>query len=170
VIEFRFSDRTVRVPTKWDEVTVAHFITQGFLGGNAIELLSVLSGIDPALLANTTEDLLPKYIKIVEFMLKEPNGWKGDKATSIEVLGVMCKIPKNIEMETFGQKIMMGDILNKGKDDILGTLPAVVAIYLAPQIYPDTWFRQIDEVSKAILSLPINKVYPVAAFFLTLIK
>ncbi len=170
MIKFKFSDREVRVPTCWDEVTVQHFIAKGFLGGNPIELLSVLSGIEPTLLANTTEDLTAKYAKIVKFMIENPNGWKGDKATDLEVLGVVCKIPKNIEMEMFGQKIMMGDALNRNADNILNALTEVIAIYLAPQIYPDTWFREIEEVSKAILTLPINKVYPIAGFFLTLTK
>ncbi len=167
---FKFSDRQVRVPDRWEEVTVQHFVTEGFLGGNPILLLSVLSGIEPSLLANTTVDLTPKYAKIVQFMIDDPNGWKGDKATEIEILGVMCKIPKNIEMEMFGQKIMMGDSLNRNVDNIFNALPEVLAIYLAPQIYPDDWYRRIEEVSKHILTLPINKVYPIAGFFLTLIK
>jgi len=170
VIKFIFQEKTIEVPDCWDDVTVEHFINPYFLSGNSIELLSSLSGIPAVKIANTTEDMAPHFEKTVAFIKKDFKGWQGEpKKIKLDLLGVSCVIPKNIELESFGKKIMMGDAIAKHKFVYQG-IPEAIAIYLGEQIYPDDWYTRIDEIKEAVLKLPINKVYNIAAFFLILSK
>lgn len=167
MIKFKHDDGEFTAPTDWDEVLVEHFIKPEFLSGNPIKLLSALSGIPEGKLLHTTEDVLPYFERTIGFMAKDPTGWMGEDEVpeTIDVLGVSCTIPKELEVQSFGQKVMFGQALQKHTFVYAG-IPEAVAVYVAPQIYPDNWHEKMDEVSKAVLKLPIKKVYRVAAFFL----
>ena len=170
MINFNFEGKEVSVASEWNEVTVKHFIMPEFLSGNSIELLSALSGIPATKLANATPDTQKHFNKTVAFLNADVRGWQGKAgATSLKLMGVKCKIPKNIELESFGKKIMMGDVIAKHAF-IYEAIPAAIAIYLGEQIYPDDWYKRIDEIAEEVLKLPINKVYSITAFFLTLSK
>jgi len=171
MIKFSFEGKEIEAPTSWDEVTVGHFIKPEFLSGNAIELLSVLSGIAPSKIANTTVDLTEYFKKTVGFLEANPSGWQGtyDKKMRLKLLGVKCDVPKNIEMESFGKKIMLGELMAKSQF-IYTAIPGAIAIYLGDQIYPNDWYKRIDEIAEAVLELPIHKVYPIVSFFLILSK
>jgi len=168
MIKFKFENQDILMPTSWEEVTVAHFINEGFLSGNPLKLMSVLSGISVKQLANTTIDLTDKFEKGVKFLKEDPNGWKGngEVPSSLKLLEVECKIPINIEMKMLGQKIMLEQELAKHKY-FYSAMPEAIAIYLGPQIYPDDWYEKIPEIAEAVNLLPIFEVYNIADFFLT---
>jgi len=166
MINFNFEGVRVSVPTKWAEVTVEHFIKKEFLSGNAIQLLSVLSGIPAIKLANTTKDLTKHFERAVGFIKAEPLGWRKGSKEEVLLMGVECRAPVNLELETFGQKILFGQALLKSTFHY-EAIPEAVAIYLAPQIYPDDWFERIDEVALEVKKLPIRNVWSMADFFLT---
>jgi len=170
MIKFTFDETKVILPTAWEEVTVAMFCNPDFLSGDAVKLLSTLSGIEKEKLYNTTEDLTKYLNQVSSFVLKNPNGWMGKELPDmLRVLEVNCTIPKNLELEKFGQKVMFGQAVAKHKDTYQA-LPEAIAIYLAPQIYPKDWFEKIDEVAKAINGMKIVHVWRIADFFLTSIN
>jgi len=169
MITFKFEDQKVSIPTAWAEVTVGVFSNPDFLSGNSLALLASLSGIDIGKLANTTEDLGPHFARAVKFMKESPRGWAGKFYNKVKIMGVTCKVPKNIEFETFGQKVMYGQALAKHRTNF-ATMPYGVAIYLAPQIDPLKWYERIEEIADAVKLLPITRVAPIADFFLTSTK
>ena len=171
MIKFSFEDQQISLPTKWSEVTVAMFCAEGYRSGNSVKLLAALSGIEEKQLFNTTKDLTKYFKKASDFIVKNPDGWKGEPTvpTTFTLLDVECKVPKNIELERFGQKVMFGTAVHKHKytDE---AIPEAIALYLAPQIYPDDWYERIDEVAEAVGELKIIDCYSLASFFLLNIK
>ena len=166
MIKFNFEGKKITVPTSWEEVTVGHYINPHFLSGNAINLLASLADIDPLELANAPKDYSKHFVKVVEFINKDPLGWKRGGTDKIELMGKTCTVPQNLENQTFGQKILFGQILSKTKFHY-EVIPEAVAIYLAPQIYPEKWYERIDEIAENIKALPIREVNNIADFFLT---
>ncbi len=169
MITFDFEGQKVKMPTAWNEVTVEHFLKPEFLSGDALQLLSALSDIPMAKLANTTEDLTEKFEQGVKFMKDDPNGWMAGSTKELKILDVNCTIPENIEVERLGQKIMMAQELSK-HTYYYSAIPQVIAIYLSPQIYPEDWYSKIEEVAEKIKQMPITKVYRIADFFLNNIE
>jgi len=165
MIEFKFEDRKVSIPSQWNEVTVEMFTDKDFLNNDGLGLLATLSGIDKDRLANTTENLDRHIGKALTFLRKDPIGWRKGKVKPIEILNTICVIPKNIELERYGQKVMYGQYIIKYKD--YSAMPYCVAVYLAPQIYPKDWYNRIDEIAEAIKKLSITTIFPIADFFLS---
>ena len=172
MIAFKFENNTkVSLPTSWREVTVGMFSNPHFLSGNSLELLSSVSNIPVAKLANTTEDLSRHFLKTSKFIIEDRDGWKGTNEVPdmVHLLDTDCKIPKDLNLERFGQSIMLGQAM-AGKEFVHESIPDAVAIYLAPQIYGDAWHEKIDKVVRAIKAMPITSVWPIADFFLDSIK
>ena len=168
MIKFNFEEQTVEFPESWDEVPVKMFILPEFLSGDAMGMLSALSGVDKGRLCNTTENLDPYLTKAVKFLKTDPMGWKGKKVKTVRILDVTCKVPKNIELEMYGQKVMYSQALARN-DNYYQSMPECVAIYLAPIIFPkeeDKWFDRIEQVTDAIKDMPITEIHPLADFFL----
>jgi hypothetical protein len=164
--KFDFDGKEVEAPTSWDEVTVGHFVKPEFLSGSSLKLMAALSGIPTSKLANATEQVAKEFEKTVSFLKKNPLGWRGAGVPeTIEFLGVTCKVPKNIEMRSFGQKTMLADAILKSKFTY-DAIPDAIAIYFGPQVYKSDWFERMDELKEEAKKLPIANVFPIADFFL----
>ena len=149
-------------------MTVGIFTHEKFSAGNSLSLLSALSGIPEEMLANTTEDLGKYFTKCSQFIIKDKNGWRGGEVPeSLTIMDKVCTIPADLNFQLFGQKILLGQAMKKGS---LQAIPDAIAIYLAPQVFGSNWFEadNIAELREEVLKLPINAVYPIADFFLSL--
>ena len=166
MIKFKINEKTVEAPTKWAEVTVKHFIDPNFLSGSTVKLLAALIGIKPEELANCTDDLMKQFSKVTNFMRKEPAGWKADIPAEFTFMNKVLKVPVNIEVKMFGQKIMMQEAITK-YDSAHQAIPEIIAIYFGPEIYPLDWFDKIEELKAEVLPMPIREVAAVTDFFLT---
>jgi len=173
MINFTFKseegDIKVSAPSSWEEVSVEHFINPLFLSGNSMGLLSALSGIDREVLMNSRADITGQLTRMVEFMAKDPKGYKKQKRSdTITLMGKKCKVPKDIELERVGQKIMFQDVMSKHKLLYEG-IPEAIAIYIIPELHPEGKFddAMIPEVVEEIKKLRIVDVFPIADFFLT---
>ena len=167
MIKFKFEDQTVSLPEKWSEVTVEIFSNPDFYSGNAIYLLSSFSGVPVEKLMNTTKDLTKYLVQISNLIIKDKEGYRGkpDVPITFKLLDVNCKVPTNIELRSFGQKVMYGQALAKCKYSN-EAIPEAIAIYLAPQIFPKDWYERIDEITDAVRQMKIVDCYSLADFFL----
>ncbi len=167
MIKFKFEDQTVSLPEKWSEVTVEIFSNPDFYSGNAIKLLSSFSGISVDKLMNTTKDLTKYLVQISNLVIKDKEGYRGSPEVChfFKLLDVNCKVPRDIELRSFGQKVMYGQALAKCKYSN-EAIPEAIAIYLAPQIFPKDWYERIDEVADAVRQMKIVDCYSLADFFL----
>ena len=171
MITFKFQNATVEAPDQWSEVTVEHFIRPEFLTRDPVGLLAVLTGIEKGVLMNATEDISQELGRMVSFIAKEPTGYKGKLPDRFKIMDKLVKIPKDIELEKLGQKILFSAALGKYKF-AYEAIPEIIAIYLIPQMTSDGSFddNMIDEVKDAVKKMPITYVYPVADFFLDSLK
>lgn len=167
MIKFVFEDKTVRVPSEWEEVTVEHFINPDFLSGNSLSLLANLSGIPRQKLLNTTEDITGHLYKMVDFMQKDPQGYQKYKPEKITLQGKELDYPKDIEVERVGQKIMLQDAVSKYQF-VYEAIPEAIAIYLQPELNDGVFDdAKLPELIEEVKGLRIVDVYPIADFFLT---
>lgn len=167
MLKFVFDKKTIKVPNHWDEVTVEHFINPFFLSGNSLSLLSVLSGIEKGALINSTEDITPHLYKMVNFVNEEPQGYKKALPEEFELRGQKLTIPKDIEVERVGQKIMLQDAVFK-YEYVYQAIPEAIAIYMAPQLNDGVFDdAMIEPLAEEVKQLRIVDVYPIADFFLS---
>ena len=166
MIKFKFNNATIEAPTEWHEVSVEMFCHPYFLTRDAMGMLSALTGIEKHVLMNTKEDLEESLLKMIRFIAEQPEGYRTAKPKTIVVSGIKCKIPKDIELERLGQKIMLQAAMGKHQY-IYQAIPEAVAIYLIPELnngeFDDT---MIDDVIEQVKKLRIVDVFPVADFFL----
>jgi len=165
MISFKFNDRTITLPTEWNEVLVKHFVNPYFLSGSTVKLLASLAEIPAKELANSSADLMEKFKKTTKFMQDDPMGWHSDTPQLFEFKGKTMTVPLDIEMKMFGQKIMLAEAI-KRSDHVYAAIPDAVATYFGPEIYPDDWFERIEELKTEIMLLPIRNVFAIASFFL----
>jgi len=165
-IKFKFLNATIEAPDCWNEVTVEMFCNPYFLTRDAVGMLSALTGIEKYKLMNTKEDLEEPLLKMIAFIAREPEGYKGKVPKTIKINGVKCRIPKDIELERLGQKIMLSSAMGK-HTYIYEAIPEAIAIYLVPEINGGDFDDSlIEEVTEQVKKLKIVDVYPVADFFL----
>lgn len=166
MIKFIFEDKEVRVPSQWDEVTVAHFVNPHFLAGDSLGLLSALSDIPRDTLLNTTEDITKHLYKMVRFVQEEPQGYRKHIPETLRLMGKDCKVPMDIEVQRVGQKIMLQDAVFKN-ENVYESIPDAIAIYLQPETNDGKFDdSQLPKVREEVLKLKIVDVFPIADFFL----
>ena len=158
---------SVNAPDCWDDVLVKHFVNPMFLSGDSIGLLSSLSGIDRKTLLNSKEDIAGQLTRMVEFIRLNVNGFKmKEKPERFKLMGVDCLVPKDIELERVGQKIMFQNAMAKHKFIYEG-IPEAIAIYLAPELNNGEFDdEKLPEIEEAVMELRIVDVFPIADFFL----
>lgn len=167
MIKFKFNNATIEAPDRWEEVKVEMFCHPYFLARDAVGILSVLTGIDKHVLMNTKEDLVKPLTDMVAFIATDPEGYQKMKRKDVTIDGIKCKIPKDIELERLGQKIMIQAIMGKHTYLYEG-IPEAVAIYLIPQLNDGNFDDAlIEDVAKSVSKLRIIDIFPVADFFLS---
>lgn len=170
MIHFRFINDTIDAPDCWEDVTVEMFCNPYFLTRDAVGMLSVLTGIEKHVLMNTKEDLEEPLMKMIKFIADNPMGYKKALPKTIKVNDIKCKIPKDIELERLGQKIMLQAVMGKHTYVYEG-IPEAVAIYIIPELNKGEFDdSMIEDVTDQIKKLRIVDVYPVADFFLNKYK
>lgn len=170
MIKINFEDRVVEAPTSWEEVTVETFINPHFLAGDSISLLSALTGVDRKALMNSTLDIMDKINMMVSFAVDNPHGYRGHVPQTIKLRGQDCKIPKDIELERLGQKIMLQDAIAR-QNFVYQAIPDAIAIYLAPELNGGEFDdAMIPELREEVLKLKLVDVFPVADFFLSSLR
>ena len=157
----------VNAPDCWEDVLVKHFVNPDFLARDSISLLSSLSGIDRNTLLNSKEDIAGQLIRMVGFISIDKNGFNiKEKPERFKLMGVDCLVPKDIELERVGQKILFQDAMVKHKFIYQG-IPEAIAIYLAPELnngeFDDS---KLPEIIEAVMGLRLVDVFPIADFFL----
>lgn len=156
----------MNLPKSYDEITMRQFqalhaaksdyeIVAAFVGGDVSEIE------EPNL-----DDMV--FGEIAEWYFKEFDWEAVPRPEKITVLGVEVSIPKDLSLETFGQKVLAEQAMieNRGRD-VISLSCKVVAIYLQKRVFPGKIDEaRIDELEKALLDMPAIQIYPIASFFL----
>ena len=172
------------MPENWHEVTTQQYIRlRTEYAGDTAHLLEILSG-------NPRSSWMAQDVKFVEDVLILVS-WIGEKQIEfdklkipeqLEINGHQIKIPKDLGMETFGQKMLvdnklrafMEDQMNSKRPDVakrfasIGLIDYIAAVYLCRWIVGKEKFDAGD-VELALLHVrntPAYLIYPIAGFFL----
>jgi len=155
------------LPSKWEEVTVKQFIDlEGSKGtDNPTELLSILSGVPLPKIMDTKSNLQIQIDEALNFITLNPPAWK-ELALRDKYLfkGQFYNVPKDLELETFGQKILLQNKLN-ATDNPIQVIAYAIAIYMQKVIDGRFDEKKAEGLEKEVLQMRITEVYPLAIFF-----
>lgn len=164
------------LPESWEELTIKQFIEMdNYDNRDYIRLLSVLLqapygevfSVDPVLLKEKISPIVSWISEEYNFeSLKVPeeiNIYDKD----LKIVGKV-KIPKDIRLKTFGQKIHFDEAMSSSEGSIIMKIPYIVAIYLYPE-YSKNKFDEdsvVDFKNNHINYCRAVDIYAVACFFL----
>jgi len=157
----------LKSPSVWEEVTVNQFIQleSNWDGKDLVQLLSILTGLDRDILANSSRKILNQVDSIVSFIFTDPPNFnKLKRKATIIIDGKPIKMPTSLEMEPFGAALLILGVLEK-PSDIIPKIPYIMAVYSQPVI--DGKFKEdrIKAIEQIINDMPIVEVYPHCFFF-----
>lgn len=161
---------SIKVPVCWEEVTVAQFqrMALEWDGEDWIKLFSILSGKEYAGIASSKSYKLESSLyAAVRFVFEQPFNFERIPMPQFIVInGKTVQIPKKIGRLSIGQAIQVRKYIESVGDD-RAAISRAVAVYLQPLIDGrDFDYERALEIEKAVLSLPIVKIFPVGFFLL----
>ena len=168
--KFKDGDKIVEAttPTDWAEVTLGQFIDieTKWDRKDLLQLFAILTGVDISVLSNTRTKKILQPIAEATLFIYEPLNWNRLKRPkSIYLHGKELKVPKNLGMELFGQKVMLLQKMQENEDDWRPIIPFGLALYFQP-LYDGKFSRDRVEVfEEKILKIPALLAYPIAFFF-----
>lgn len=180
MIPIKLMGATYQIPGSWDEVTVGQFLrlmeNREEAAGNPALVLSILSGIDYALLLNADpKQIEGNVLSRLTFLGKDVGLEKFMRPKTVNVGGKVYNVPTDLKAETWGQKITAQMLINQAATDnapLISIAADLVAVYLQPEIDgPKFDDKKTKQVAQLILQTGrLCEIWPVAAFFLKLSK
>jgi len=173
--KIKIGEYTGEIPTSWDEVTLHQLIDFWNNKDKGISfVLESFSGIpaktwNAAPVEDVTNDIMPhlKWIgEVPDFAnLKCPE--------YVTIMGKKIKVPKDLDLKSFGQKIMFEQIVKQnineaGDLDMVKVIPDALAIYFEPLFAEKDFDDERIEDFKVLMSRGMSGLegYAVGSFFL----
>ena len=169
--KFKVKDKTIEatVPEGWHEVTLKHVLAleSEWTGESKdmIGLLSTFTGQNFQTLENAKGDLWEPIFQVLSFVFDAPKWEKLKRTKIVNIGGKMVRPPKNLSLETLGQKILALNLITNGNDHIKN-IPDIISIYLQPAY--DTTFvsDRINDIKRLVLDMKAYEAMPYGLFFL----
>jgi hypothetical protein len=172
MIPFKSGNLEFELPSKYGDLTFEQFYKIKDSDGKPSSIVSILSGIDKAILDRCSDlDLDQKLYPYLEF-LKEPFDLHTYFVPDfIEVDGITYPKPKDLGLQTIGQKWHLEDLYKevseKGGTDV-DLFPQALAIYLQPTITGTVYDSdKVEELIPKMMKVKLIEGWPLASFFLT---
>lgn len=178
---FKLGKHKFTVPNSWDECsTNLFFELAGADHSDYIEMIAILSGLPRSVISQSRQLDLDTILDPHLTWMGEQINWKKIKPPKEIYFGIKTlKVPTDLDLETFGQKLVMDSIIDentktkgkgKGKQSVVNLsklIPAAFAVYFAAKYYEKDFERElVDEFLPIVGELPIMTVYPIGSFFL----
>jgi hypothetical protein len=167
IANFKFEGEklTARVPSKWAEMKVRHFLAVETTK-NPLELLALLSDVDLKKVLNTRTDISPLINKLVELLNSEQPNYKDTPPRDLVLSGVIHKIPRDFTNITFGQSAMIENYIAAAEGDERKAIAQIMAVVMQPIIDAGPFdLDRAELLELEILELPIIDVFPNVVFF-----
>ena len=168
MIRFSINGKRYKMPSLWKEVDVATFQRLAHLENDytdLVALMAALMGIEKKELTNSKADLHLQTREALRLVADEVPLWEQiphkDKFT---FKGEQYDVPKDLEMELFGQKVLLNNKL--AANDPADCVAYAVALYMQPGIDGEFDDKKITPLEEEILALPVIDIFPIANFFL----
>lgn len=168
------------IPENWDEVTLEQYyrlelwVRSG--DENIVKALSHITDIPFEVWNRTkTSDFEAIIMPSISWMKENPKIRKRRMLRSITIDGKTIEIPRNIALETAGQKVAcdqkMQEYALKYKDDVcrLGfyQMSYLIAAYISPKLSGEDFdMAYTDVVQQKVMKFPALEMLPLGNFFL----
>lgn len=168
----------IKIPGSWSECSLTDYIKleawrASDKARDLVQLFCLFADLDYQVISQSRDS---SAVKKILFGLQ----WINVNPPQLDLLpvpeqlkinGKVIQVPKDLADLTISQHMLatqlITDQLATGPDaDAIRVMPAVLAIYLGPQIYGDTYDYDKALATEPLISkLPVLKIYPVARFF-----
>lgn len=171
-VKYQGKKRVVSFPAGWDELTFRQFLEirqfEPDQGGTP-RLLEILTGIEREAWLNMHAGIAGTLASLLEWVDTPPN-YDVPAPKSIKVGDKVYPVPRDLGMETFGQKITLETKVQKWmqeKRDLFELMPDAMAIYFQPVMSDGTFDdKKAEELKEVFYDCRAAEVYPIASFFL----
>jgi len=172
MIYFKIGSEQHQMPSTWREMDTATFVRLSHLDNDYADMFSLmaaLTNIDKDKLLNAKSAFETQTRAALKLVADEVPLWEQIPHKDQFIFkGKAYKVPKNLEMERFGQKVMLQNrLLNNAANDCLAF---AVALYMQPIIDGKFNNDKILPLEEEILKMPAIDIYPLAVFFLNKLK
>jgi len=167
-------EQQIEIPVIWEDVTLAQFMrlleTKNL---DAIELLSIVTGLSREYCYNVPEVAVENIVKHIYFLTEEPPDFgKWKRPTEVLIQGEFHRVPTDLKKETWGQKIMAQQEVNamiEGKMNVLSVMPYLLSVYFYTSVTKDREYtdEKIRGFIPQIMSMKAMDAVPIATFFLS---
>ena len=173
MIKFNFKlnkDKTIAatVPEGWHEVKLKHIINlESKWSGESSDMIGLLSSFTDCAyeeIEHSKEDLWEPLFRVLSFVFEAPKWQKIKKPKTVTIGSKVIKPPRNLSLETFGQKILALKLITNEENQI-NNIPDIVAIYLQPAY--DGLFNsgRVADIKKLVLEMTAFDAMPYGLFF-----
>ena len=172
MIHFQINKVQYQMPSQWQEVNVETFERLAELDNDytdTLKFLAALSGVDYSTLMNAKESLGAMVTSGLKFIAdQQPLLQKIPHKSHFVFEGKGYKVPKDMELERFGQKIMMQQRMSTKQPH--ECIAFAVALYMQPIIDGKFDEAKIADLEAEVKKMSIIEIYPLANFFFSQLK
>jgi hypothetical protein len=162
------NESKVRVPLGWHEVsTELYQKIKAIEEPNIIKLFSAVIGLDEAVISESRrEELELAMFQVASFAFTEED-FRNDPIPSVwKISDKEIRIPQKLEALTIEQNLLLRQRLTQTKF-IEQCISYATAVYLQPLVDGGKFnAERVPELEAIILSMPIEKTFPVGFFLL----
>ena len=170
VIEINKEKKQYFLPENWSEITLKHLINLELWRGDntdPVGLLACFLDIDPEILANSKSNLWKELLTVFSYVFTPPKWHNLKKKDKILMDGKYIHVPKQLELERFGQKVLSLQYMVNVKDesDQIKAIPDILTVYFQP-LYDGKFSRlRLDYVKNIVMNIPAIDAVPIGRFF-----
>ena len=150
------------LPSTWEEVTYKQWTEmQARTNLNWRAVLSILTGINSELVEQITDKSMLELLPLIKWLENKIDLQALPLPVTITHEGSAHVLPKKIAEQTFGQKIIAHQYLQKANAQ--EAIPFIVAVYLLPIIKKEKFnpdcIEEITKLAQALEGAPLLQVY-----------
>ena len=158
---------SIDIPEGWEECKLKHIVKLDLWDGDSSDIIGLMGcfvDLPTEVLEATHSNLWEPLFKVLAFVFNPPSWHNLKKPDKILINDKYVKVPKNLELESFGQKVMAMQKMVVDQDSIR-VIPDILAIYLQP-VYDNKFSRpRIEVVKEYILECNAIDTVPIGRFF-----
>lgn len=166
--QIKINNKSYHLPLSWNDITYKQYLLLTNNQSGLIGTLSILLNIANSELQTwiSTKELEKQILTAISWCNNVPNLSDYDLPKQLIVGGKEMKVPKNLDYETFGQRVFAQELLTNKKLDS-ENLPMLVATYFEPLFFGRAFdSNNVEEFSERILQCKFFDVWRIGSFFL----
>ncbi len=166
--QIKINNKSYHLPLSWNDITYKQYLLLQNNQSGLIGTLSILLNIANSELQTwiSTKELEKQILTAISWCNNIPNLSDYDLPKMLIVGGKEMKVPRNLDYETFGQRVFAQELLTNKKLDS-DNLPILVATYFEPLFFERAFdSNNVEGFSERILECKFFDVWRIGSFFL----